>query len=283
MDWKSQQNPDGGWAYGLSGSGKRTSWTEPTVLVLLAQSVNGMSPQGGEREIFAGGMRFLRSMEGRDGGFRPQPEVRESTWVTAVAALLPEETLGAERYRRAIDWLKGQTGRESGWSFQLQQRLQGNKADYPRGWPWFPGAAAWVIPTSLGMMAFDRALTRSAQFRDDRELKERLRDGRKYLLSRMCADGGWNHGSNEALGFSGDSYPETTGIALAALKGLPLSPQLEKGKAAARRHLASCRTAEGIAWLRIGLAAQGEKVRSAYQPVCRTVMDEALMVLAENA
>jgi hypothetical protein len=274
VNWKSKQNPDGGWAYY-----KGCSWTEPTAFVLLAQSAERADLQETDRECFARGVRFLRSMEGPDGGFRPQPEVRESTWVTAVAALLPEDILGAERCRQAIEWLKGQTGRESGWSYKLQQRLQGNKSDYPKGWPWFPGAAAWVIPTSLGIMAFERAL----EHRSDSALTERIGEGREYLLSRMCADGGWNHGSSQALGRDGDSYPETTGIALAALKGLPATAHVEKAKAAARRHLATCVTAEGIAWLRIGLAAHGEKTSAPLQPVCRTTLDEALTRLTETA
>jgi hypothetical protein len=269
VNWKSKQNPDGGWAYR-----KGCSWTEPTAFVLLAQSAGRVDLQSTEQESFAVGVSFLRSMQGKDGGFRPQPEVRESTWVTAVAALLPEDTLGAESYGRAIEWLKGQTGRESGWSYKLQQRLQGNRAEFPKGWPWFPGAAAWVIPTSLGILAFERAL----QQRSDSALTERIQAGREYLLSRMCADGGWNHGSNQALGRDGDSYPETTGIALMALQGM----KVDKAKAAARRHLATCTTAEGIAWLRMGLAAHGEKVRSDWKPVCRTTMDEALTAMAER-
>lgn len=281
MDWKSKQNFDGGWAYGRAGtSSPGISWTEPTALVLLAQSVAGVEKTGPDRESFTGGMKFLRSMEGHDGGFRPQPEVRESTWVTAVAALLPEGVLGTEQYSRAIAWLKDQTGRESGWSYRLQQRLQGNAANYPKGWPWFPGAAAWVIPTSLGIMAFERALSRG----NNNALTERVRAGHGYLLSRMCADGGWNHGSSQALGRDGDSYPETTGIALLALRAAGSVPanraQLGRARAAARRHLATCRTAEGIAWLRMGLAAHGENVQSAFQPVCRTNTDDALMVLA---
>jgi hypothetical protein len=282
------QNSDGGWAYGRGGysrsrSGRPlASWTEPTVFALLAQSAAGVDR---DRDTFASGVKFLRSMEGPDGGFRPQPDVRESTWVTALVLLLPEGALDTGRYERAIAWLKNQTGRETGWSYRLQQLLRGNSAETPRGWPWFPGAAAWVIPTSLGIMAFERAL---AQGHND-ALSDRVAAGRDFLLSRQCADGGWNHGSNQALGRDGDSYPETTGIALLALGGAARSTNLtakdrariESGKAAARKHLALCRAAEGIAWLRMGLAAHGESVRSPFQPVCRTNMDEALTALAD--
>jgi hypothetical protein len=123
---------------------------------------------------------------------------------------------------------------------------------------------------------------------DDRALRERIADGRQFLLARQCADGGWNHGSNRALGRDGDSYPETTGIALAALRHTPDSGQLdhlslERAKSAARRHFTTCRTAESMAWLRIGLAAHGESVHSRFQPAPRTTLDEALTTLASAA
>ncbi len=265
-DWKTKQNGDGGWAYS-----RGCSWTEPTVFALLAQSAG--TP---DRESFQRGVRFLNSIARPDGGWSPQPGVEESTWVTALAVLLPEVATSEQQRRNAIGWLKSRSGRESGWRYRLQQRLVGNKDDFPEGWPWFPGAAAWVIPTSLGILAFQKALRRD---QSSSELHERIEAGRKVLLEHMCADGGWNHGSNRALGRDGDSYPETTGIALLALNGVA-SAQIERGKAMARKHLASCRTAEGIAWLRMGLAAHGETVTTDSDPVCRTNMDEALMTLA---
>ena len=268
MDWQKRQNGDGGWAYD-----RGCSWTEPTVFVLLAQSAG--EP---DREGFARGRKFVGSVARSDGGWSPQPGVEESTWVTALVALLPEGAVSGQQRRQAIDWLRSRAGRESGWRNKLQQRLGGNKAEFPDGWPWFPGAAAWVIPTSLGILAFERALRRSDASRDD--LQQRVDDGRKFLLSRMCADGGWNHGSNKALGRDGDSYPETTGIALLALNGERSSAQLERARAAARKHLAECHTAEGIAWLRMGLAAHGELAVQAAEPVCRTNLDAALMALA---
>jgi squalene cyclase len=270
MDWKSKQNSDGGWAYARGGS-----WTEPTAFVLMAQSVTGI-----DGPSFQAGLNFLGATQRRDGGWSPQPGVDESTWVTALAAFLPERTIGPERLRRALAWLKGQTGRESSLSYRLRQRIAGNRDEFPYGWPWFPGAAAWVIPTAFGILAFERAFAAGDH---DRALRQRIADGREFLFARQCADGGWNHGSNQALGYPGDSYPETTGIALAALRRAPNSEQIARAKTAARRHLTTCRTAEGIAWLRMGLAAHGEHVQSAFQPVPRTTLDEALTALASAA
>jgi len=263
-DWKSRQNRDGGWAYN-----KGCSWTEPTAFVLLAQSVTQV-----DRPSFEAGLKFLRSTQRPDGGWSPNSDVVESTWVTAVAALLPEEAIGADRLKRAVEWLEGQTGRESGWSYRLQQMIHGNNEKFPEGMPWFPGAAAWVIPTSLGILAFERALIRG----ENRTLRARVNSGREFLFGRMCADGGWNHGSNRALGRDGDSYPETTGIALTALHNG--GQMVERAKTAARRHLATCRTAEGIAWLRIGMAAQGEPVQVEFPPSPRTTMDAALTAIS---
>jgi Prenyltransferase and squalene oxidase repeat len=268
-DWRLKQNRDGGWAYN-----KGCSWTEPTAFVLLAQSVTGI-----DRRSFDAGLRFLFSMQREDGGWRPQPDVAESTWVTSLIALLPEEAIGNANLNRAVQWLEGQTGRESSWSYRLQQWRAGNKDQFPDGWPWFPGAAAWVIPTSLGILAFERQLSR----RDDRKLRARVRSGREFLFARMCADGGWNHGSNHAMGRDGDSYPETTGVALTALHNAPKSAEIERAKAAARRHLGTCRTAEGIAWLRMGLQAHGETVQLKSEPTPRTTEDAALLALASAA
>jgi len=262
-DWKARQNGDGGWAYS-----RGCSWAEPTAFVLLAQFASGI-----ERESFGAGVRFLRSLEAPGGGWRPQSGVAEATWVTSLVGLLPAQAIGVREHRRAIEWLKGQTGRESSWTYKLSQRLSGNKDEYPDGWPWFPGASAWVVPTSFAILAFER------EFRagKDSQIADRLAAGRRFLLSRMCADGGWNYGSSRVLGRDGDSYPETTGIALLALRGVPLDRSIE----AAKTHLARCRTAEGIAWLRMGLAAHGEKAPAPLKSVCRTVMDEALHALAE--
>jgi squalene cyclase len=278
-DWRSRQNRDGGWAYSKGGS-----WIEPTAFVLLAQTATQV-----ERSSFEAGVKFLRSTQRRDGGWSPQPDVAESTWVTALAALLPEEALGADRMKRALGWLEDQTGRDSSWSYRFAVWRTGDDSPHPDGWPWFPGASAWVTPTSLGILAFGHALRR----RDNRALRRRVQSGREFLAQHVCADGGWNHGSNKALGRDGDSYPETTGVALTALAGVSKSAEaksvvggklqnqlIERGITAARRHLSECRTAEGIAWLKMGLAAHGAQPGPTIAATPRTTLDAALAALA---
>lgn len=266
MDLKHQPNPDGGWAYS-----RGCSWTEPTVLALLAHLAAGV-----RNENYYGGLKFLRSVAAPDGGFRPHPAVAESTWVTAAVTLLPEEAIGEQQYRRAIDWLKGQTGQESSLNFRFRRWLSGSTDRYPEAWAWFPGAAAWVIPTAFGILAFEKARAKHP----DSALDERIRSAQDFLLSRMCVDGGWNHGSSRALGKDGDSYPETTGIALLALASLPPSRAIDKAKAAALKHLETCSGAEGQAWLSMALAAHRTKATVSTPAVCHTTVEEALTVMA---
>ena len=273
-DWKIRQNRDGGWAY----TGKGRSWTEPTAYVLLAQTATQI-----DRPSFEAGIRFLRATQRADGGWSPRPEVAESTWVTAVAALLPEEAVGAAPMKRALAWLDDHGGEESTLLFRFQQWVNGTHGDGTVGWPWFPGTAAWVTPTSISILAFEHALAR----REDKRLRERVNLAREYLVKHICADGGWNHGANHAVGRDRDSYPETTGAGLAALRpftGEKNPDAIGKAKQAARRHFATCKTAEGLAWLRIGLQAHGEvppaRPDLTSPPVPRTTLDAALTAIA---
>jgi hypothetical protein len=108
--------------------------------------------------------------------------------------------------------------------------------------------------------------------------------GQRFLLSKMCEDGGWNHGSSRALGYEADSYPETTGLALLALHGVQ-SRKLVKAFAAAERHLRQCQSTEGLSWLLLGLLAHSRPLMEgalASAPT-RTVLDASLSILAQAA
>ena len=263
-----RQNPDGGWPYV-----RGRSWTEPTVYAILAMLAAGGGPAGK-------GLAWLRRTQGPDGGWPAQAGVAQSCWVTALAALLPPEPLGYAGYARAIAWLAGVTGMESTLPYRLRAWLLGSKIPPEQqhsGWPWVPGTAAWVAPTALAILALDKEHRR----RPARALGERIASGRHFLLSRTCADGGWNHGGTNDLGHSAHAYPEITGMALAALRGAE-DPKLDRALAVAHARLGDCRSADALNWLRFGLLAH-DALPAGYGPppevAYRTVPEIALQAL----
>jgi hypothetical protein len=269
----SKQNPDGGWPY-VRGK----SWTEPTVYAIMALLGSG------EKTAAERGLRWLRNTQRSDGGWAPQAGIDQSNWTTGLAALLPPEALEPRRHAAAIQWLMGTTGRESSFEYRLREWLLGNPREKNldfAGWPWIPGAAAWVGPTSIAILALEK----ENQRRPLMGIRERVEGGRRFLLLRACRDGGWNHGSVRALGYESKPYPETTGMALAALRGVQ-GRQVELSMNVAQQYLAECRSPDAQNWLRLGLAAHGELPAAYCRPValaCRTIPDTSLDLLASDA
>lgn len=263
------QNTGGGWGYTPSGS----SWTEPTSYALLALLAAGATgPQ------IEGGLSWIHRARKADGTWSPHPGVAESTWVTALGVLLLAQTRSLKPSDPSIGWLLNSSGKESSWITRLRLRLLGINAqldDSKRGWPWYPGAAAWVAPTALTMLALAKAAGIGAP-----GAAGRLQQGREYLQSRMCRDGGWNHGGTRALGYEADSYPETTGMALLALHGAQVGGQ---SITCARRQLSACDSMQAAAWLVLGLSAHGVDAALPRSLRCRETLDYSLDILAGAA
>ena len=136
-----------------------------------------------------------------------------------------------------------------------------------------------MAPTSLALLALRKAHSRAGA----PALAERIAEGRQFLFSRMCKDGGWNHGSAKALGYDARAYPETTGMALAALGGAR-TPETERALGQARRFLATEGSLDAQNWLKLGLLAHGTLPADvAPARPCRTVRDRALALLVEVA
>ena len=74
-----------------------------------------------------------------------------------------------KRHAHAIDWLLGQSGMEPRQCCGCANLLRDGKLQPNtdvKGWPWFPGTAAWVTPTCLGILALEEVLP-AAAFREN--------------------------------------------------------------------------------------------------------------------
>lgn len=268
-----KQNPDGGWPYA-----RGVSWTEPTAYAILAVLAEGET-RAAER-----GLGWMRSAQLPDGGWPPRRGMDRSSWVSALGALLPAERLGAAAHERAIQWLLRTSGEETSFTYRLRQWLLGNSPAPDQrfaGWPWVPGSAAWVGPTALAVLALEK----EGALRPSSLIRERIDSGRRFLLSRACSDGGWNHGAARTLGCELPAYPETTGMALLAMRGVR-SVKIDQALEAAQRFLTECRSADARNWLRLGLLVHGRPPvdacwREGLRP--RTLAEASLEVLAANA
>lgn len=265
-----KQNPDGGWPYLRGGS-----WTEPTVYAALALLAAGETAQSQR------GLDWIARTQNADGGWASRPGVGESSWVTALAALTPMEHLAAAAHRKAIEWLMSVRGEDTTALYSLRQWLMGRSksADQSNpGWPWTAGAAAWVGPTAMAVLALDAEYKRHPTT----ALAERAADGRNFLLAHMCSGGGWNHGATKAWDYPAPPYPETTGMALLALRGAH-SPRLEASLSLGRKFLEETHSADAQNWLRLGLSAQ-DRLPEGYTPpdgiAYRTVPEVALERIA---
>src|SRR6185369_2583451 len=151
------------------------SWTEPTVYALMSQLADWKEPESFER-----GLSWLRARQRQDGGWPPQPSVEQSTWVTALVPLLPAGSIDRDREQHAVDWLLHQTGQESTWVNRLRSVLLGNTTGAQRirdGWPFFPGAAAWVAPTAMSVVALEKVQRVTPQ----QHIAERIETGKQFL------------------------------------------------------------------------------------------------------
>ena len=86
-----------------------------------------------------------------------------------------------------------QTGRESGWVYRLRLWMMGAGSASDSlsfdGWPWYPGAAAWVGPTALSVLALKKLANRAGGPANRSDLKKRIDQGRASgSLTRKEAD-----------------------------------------------------------------------------------------------
>lgn len=236
------QNADGGWGYF---AGKR-SWLEPTVYGLLALH------QQMDQPLWNRGWELVRSWQLPDGSWRPNEQVVEPHWSTALAVTLHCARRQYDtQFQRGVEWLLDARGEESTNLSRFAGMFVANNIGHDRkfaGWPWLPGTTSWIEPTSHALVALKRAAPQIPS----RELRRRVTLAEGMILRRRCADGGWNYGSRAALGIDLPSYPETTALALLGLQSCG-EADLSQDLIRAQELWLQCGSRLGRAWLAISL------------------------------
>ena len=161
----------------------------------------------------------MRSWQRADGSFQPSGEVKDGTWVTALAVTLASvRGIDDASVRASVDWLLSVVGAEHNIYTRVGSFLHLIKARLDvshEGWPWREGNATWIEPTAHTLVALKKIASR---YRTS-EVEHRVRDGEELIVSRRCTDGGWNYGTPNMLYVDLPSYPETTALALLGLVG----------------------------------------------------------------
>lgn len=265
------QNADGGWPYF---PGKQ-SWLEPTAYAALA--LNG-------EPAAARAWSLIESWQMPDGAFRPTADVPIPNWTASLCVTLAiaRNDLGGT-FERAVAWLLGSYGVESSWFNRTSARLGFLNAYRDlslTGWPWKPNTSSWVEPTAHALIALTQAsskISSAAPRISLDQLRARVRTGEAQLMDIRCNDGGWNYGNREVLGVELPAYPETTGIALAALQHhADLARSLDVAARMAGVEASSARSRLASAWLRIALRLHGIEPRLPLGQPLRDVVVTAL-------
>jgi hypothetical protein len=144
---------------------------------------------------------------------------------------------------------------ESSWLVWLKFRLSDRQVRFDRtkyGWPWVSDTVSWVLPTSMAMIALDRA--RKQGLVGGKEVEARLRLGAEMLLDRACLGGGWNAGNAVVYGVPLRPHIDATAIALAALRLNYQHPTVRDSLTWLLARV-NCPSAYSLAWLILAAAA----------------------------
>src|ERR1035437_2285396 len=202
----------GGWSH----CGRQFG-TEPTSLALLAL----YSPPSGSR-VTPEDLAPLMTRQQPNGLW---PAVGGAAaggnfWATAMAvnALMifgaAPGTLAA-----SLDALLSCRALEASWLVRLKFRFSDRQVRFDPtkyGWPWVPDTVSWVVPTSMALIALERAKNRGLI--TGSEMWNRLNLGAEMLLDRACPKGGWNAGNGVVYGVPLRPHIDATALALAALR-----------------------------------------------------------------
>ena len=183
------QNPDGGWGYGL-GQGSNV---EATAAVAVAAVALASAGDPAMAALHGDAVAWLHAAQNADGGWGFARDDPQSGWMTAWAVLALARASGAtEAVDRGAAWLLRTQALDSGASAsaaELQQSKTLHGMDLTlRAWPWLPGQASFVEPSSMALWALTGVPSSPA-------IRARVDQVVRYLVDRRCQPAGWNVGN----------------------------------------------------------------------------------------
>jgi hypothetical protein len=141
-------------------------------------------------------------------------------WATALAVnTLVMFAANPETCAAGLDAMLRSRPLEASWIVRLKFQFSDRKVRFDPtkyGWPWVPNTVSWVLPTSMALIALERAKRRGLV--GGKEAEARLRLGAEMLLDRACVGGGWNAGNAVVYSVPLRPHIDATAIALAALR-----------------------------------------------------------------
>jgi hypothetical protein len=188
----------------------------------------------------------LAAQQAADGRVSLSPQNPNAYWLTPLAILAWHQAPDyREAQERAGRFLLTTTGRH--WQRPSDAPYEHDTA--LQGWPWIAATHSWVEPTALAILALRIA---------GRGEEARVKEGARLLLDRQIPRGGWNYGNTRIFGQELFPFPESTGLALNALRGMAPQGQVRKSLDYLTTRLREVRTPLALGWGLMGLAAWGE-------------------------
>jgi hypothetical protein len=182
--------------------------------------------------------------------------VGKSIWATALAVnTLTYAQANPAMIAPSIDALVQSRPLEASRFVRLKFRFSDRQVRFDPtkyGWPWVPGTVSWVLPTSVTLIALQRA--RRQGLIGGKEVETRLRLGAEMLLDRACMGGGWNAGNAVVYGVPLRPHIDATAIALAALR-LQYQNPIVRDSLTWLLGSVACPSAYSLAWLILAAAA----------------------------
>ena len=169
---------------------------------------------------------------------------------------------------------------EASWLVRLRFRFSDRQVRFDPtkyGWPWVPDTVSWVVPTSMALIALERA--KKQGLIQGSEMWNRLDLGAEMLLDRACPEGGWNAGNAVVYGVPLRPHIDATALALAALRFHYHLSIVHSSLTWMLNHI-DCPSAYSLAWV-ILAAATYREVRSDVLPALDVARDR-LAVLVED-